>query len=144
MEPQNLLVLMSDQHNPRMTGLCRPRDRKDTESRCAGRPGYTLYGCLFELPDLCAGACKFHDRSVMFTGSVTGTMPWLMMAAYRVGGIDCGRTGFRWKASESCTFAMKPTTPASIGRPSPCILRMESGKYGDRYVIHCRSAKAVR
>ena len=80
MAPKNLLVIMADEHNPKMLGCAEHPLVKTPSPRCIGEARDTFQSGVYELSDLRACARQVSRPGDMFTTSAIGTMPSPMTA----------------------------------------------------------------
>ena len=62
MEPHNLIVVMSDEHDPPLHGAYGPSAGPDAEHGPAGGARHGLHSGVYKQPDLRAGAGQLRDR----------------------------------------------------------------------------------
>ena len=105
MTPANLLVLMSDEHNPKFLGSAgHPFIATPNLDALAAR-GTRFTSAYTDLPDLRAGPRQRSRSGATCTTSATGTMRTDTTARSRAGTTRCATRAIAWSRSASCISA---------------------------------------
>ena len=103
-----MLVLMSDEHNPKISGARRPSVHRDAQPRCARRARHALHVGVHDVPDLRAGARGVRRRPLRARDRLLGQRRRATKARSRAGTTRCATRGHRVVSIGKLHFRGRP------------------------------------